>query len=228
MLRANVLPGSRPLVRLEGLDNIHEGLAKGRGVILWVTVSACSSLASKVALKEAGIEVIHVSRPTHGFSGSQFGRRFLNPLWARIEERFLKERIVLEERTTVTVMRRLVSRLKANGVLTITVSPDSLQQGQAPLFSGYLPVATGPAHLATMTGATLLPLFCIRDGEVIRVLVGEPLESPSGASKAPEKALIEAYGVALQDFVHQHPSSWYSWYSFPPGIWQAADSHTDA
>ena len=221
VLRANLLGGYEPRVHLEGLEHIEAVLARGRGAILWTTVTPSSSLVVKIALKAAGLDVTHLSRPDHGFSGSRFGIRFLNPIRTRVEDRYLHERLLLDEGRIVGVLRALRERLSQNRVVTITVATDALQQGEVPLFGGVMPAATGPAHLATTTGASLLPVFSIRTGDGFRVLVQPPLILEEGLGRpGAVSSLLRQYGARLEAFVHEHPEMWCGWLTYPPALWR--------
>jgi hypothetical protein len=227
VLRANLLGGYEPGVRLERFEHIEAALAQGRGVILWITVTPSSSLVVKIALNAAGLDVTHLSRPDHGFSGSRFGIRYLNPIRTRIEDRYLRERLLLDEGRTIGVLRTLRERLSQNGVVTITVATDALQQGEVPLFGGVIPVATGPAHLACTTGAALLPVFSIQTGDDFRVVVQPPLPVQEGLGRPDAVAdLLRQYGARLEAFVSEHPHMWCGWLTYPPAPWRPAAATT--
>jgi hypothetical protein len=84
-----------PGIRLNGKENLAIAREKGKGAILWVTETAYNDLIAKMALHRFGYRAVQLSRPDHGFSGSSFGMRYLNPLWARVENRFIEERIMI-------------------------------------------------------------------------------------------------------------------------------------
>lgn len=88
----------RPVVHLNGTTHLRKALEGGHGAILWVTETAFSTLIVKMALHNAGYQAIQLSRPGHGFSASDFGVRFLNPLWTRVEDRFIAERLLILEK----------------------------------------------------------------------------------------------------------------------------------
>src|ERR1700732_862575 len=90
-------PGRRwhPAIRIHGLANLEAALARRSGVILWVSDFIYGTLITKMTLHQAGFPLIQLSRPTHGFSHKAFGMCFLNPHWMRIEDRFLRERVLI-------------------------------------------------------------------------------------------------------------------------------------
>ena len=103
----------------------------------------------------------------------------MNPVWNRIEERFVRERIVLEPGGTVGFgpLRR---RLAENGVISITVGDEAARTLDVPVLGVPLRLATGPVHLASTSRAALIPVFTVRDGSGVFVVTLEtplPLEA---------------------------------------------------
>ena len=85
------LPGRHGVpVRLDGIEQLAGALAAGAGAVLWVSRFAWSSLISKIGLQQAGFSVSHLSRRGHPFGDSAFRERWLNPVWTRIETRFVR------------------------------------------------------------------------------------------------------------------------------------------
>ena len=84
-----------PDVYLNGEAHLRSALESGRGVILWVLETSFSTLMAKIALHNSGYRACQLSRPGHGFSSTPFGIRFLNPIWTRVEDRYIAERILI-------------------------------------------------------------------------------------------------------------------------------------
>ena len=89
--------GWRPEIQVVGAEYIEAALAQGHGVLLWVAGFAYRDLVTKKALHEAGYRVSHLSRSGHNISSTRFGIRALNPIWTRIEDRFLAERVLIRD-----------------------------------------------------------------------------------------------------------------------------------
>ena len=82
--------GWNPQIRLEGDQHVEKALEAGNGAILWICPSSFHRQVSKMAFSEAGYRVNHLSRYFHGFNtASWFGRRCLNLIRTRQEERYL-------------------------------------------------------------------------------------------------------------------------------------------
>ena len=194
-------------IRLEGGVEIDAALAQGQGAILWVTQFAFSDLVTKRALYQAGYAVSHLSRETHGFSATRFGRRWLNPIKTRIERRYLAERLVMSEDHTVGPLRELALRLRQNRLVSITVAPTGRRTRPAPFLDGRIRVATGAPALAWQTGAPLLPVFTLREPDGALVTRVEPaLLADRRLDRAGAiDALLAAYGILLEAYVLRSP-----------------------
>jgi len=200
----------RPEVRLRGEAHLKRALDVGRGVVLWGTESAYSTLMVKVALYQAGYRPCQLSRPTHGYSETPFGIRYLNPFWTRVEDRFLGERVMIVGDNTAPAMTTLRARIAANGVVVIVVRPEARRFAEVPFLCHRIRVPTGPIRLAQGTGAALLPVFAFAkaDGD-FEVTIQEPLH-PTDRQETPD-AVAAAYARRLEPFVRAYPEQWTGW-----------------
>jgi lauroyl/myristoyl acyltransferase len=200
----------RPNVRLHGEAHLKQALDVGRGVVLWVTESAHHSLIVKVALYQAGYQVCHLSRPTHGFSATRFGIRYLNPFCTRVEDRFLGERVLILGDNTGSAMTTLRARIAANRVVTIVVRPEARRFAEVPFLCHRIRVPTGPIRLAQDTGAALLPVFAFAsaDGH-FEVTIQEALQPLD--EKETSDAVAAAYVRRLEPYVRAYPEQWTGW-----------------
>ena len=200
----------RPNIGLSGKNHLQKALERGHGAILWVTHTAFSTLIVKMALHNAGYQAVQLSRPGHGFSSSHFGVRFLNPLWTRVEDRFISERVLIIGETAAEALSVLRARLAANQVIIITVGPDAHKFAQVPFFQAHLMIPTGPIRLARTTGAALLPVFSVaKDNGAFDVTIEEPLDPTCG--QAGDEHIAAAYAKQLEDFVLKFPDQWAGW-----------------
>jgi len=199
-----------PVICLSGTVHLRKALAAGRGAILWVTETSFSTLIVKMALQNAGYRACQLSRPGHGFSDSPFGVRFLNPVWTRVENRFIAERVLIIGESAAKAMTTLRARLAANRVVIITIAPLAHKFAEVPFFHVQLQLPTGPIRLAMTTGAALLPVFAFtkQDGG-FEVSIQEPLHPASGQTD-PE-SIAAAYAKRLEPFVLEHPDQWTGW-----------------
>jgi lauroyl/myristoyl acyltransferase len=205
--------GFHPDLRLEGEEHLRAALARGRGAVLWVTNAAIASLLVKKALHARGYRLHHLSRPSHGFSMTRFGMRWLNPMRTDVEERYLAERVVMTEGTTVAAMRRLRRALERGEPVSITAGDWGRITWPVPFFGGRVRLATGPVTLATRAGAPLLPVFMERSEGAFVVTIEAALPAAGDGEDDVETTLAE-YARRLERWVRVNPELWNGWYSF--------------
>ncbi|MEX2648468.1 MAG: hypothetical protein WD673_05580 [Alphaproteobacteria bacterium] len=162
LLREHAPWGWRPDIRVDGLDRLHDALSLGKGVILYVYPTAFYTIVGKKALAATGVRVVHLSRPGHGLSGTPFGIRYLNPLLTRIEDRYVGQRLVLDESAAGRGLRPLLKALAQNRVTTITANAEGRTHGVA-FLGGTLRLARGAASISLSSGATLVPMMVSRE-----------------------------------------------------------------
>jgi lauroyl/myristoyl acyltransferase len=201
--------GWQPNIRISGEENIKIALAQGSGALLWVSPFASHMLVTKRALNDAGFKVSHLSEPVHGFSDTQFGRRFLNPIWTKIEDRYLSERVLLGSDST-SALQILRQRLRENRIISITVFDTARRTIDIPFLHGKLRIPTGPIHLARTVNAPILPVFPIRNSlESYEVHVEPPLNVATNTDSAHSyEAMAQSYVQRLQPYVLKYPDQW--------------------
>ncbi|WP_027167616.1 hypothetical protein [Mesorhizobium sp. WSM3224] len=164
-LAAHLVAGWRwaPAIRLEGLEGLQQAVRKGRGAIIWCDQFTAQTIMGKRALHEAGVDAHQVSAQYHGFSPSKFGFRVINPPLVKVENRFLKSRIVFERTDAYQVTTRIQKTLKANGVvlMTNTVYAGSAFTEAAMGERGWTHLASAPANFAARAGAALFHMATI-------------------------------------------------------------------
>lgn len=193
----------QPDILLQGAEEVTRALDAGRGAILWVAPMAYASLISKMAWHRQGWKVSHLSRYSHGGSGTRLGSRLLNPLVCRVEDRYLGERVRIEPgRSPAVAMRVIRRRLLENHLVSITALPGESSTGGAALLGRRIRLSLGPPRLAATTGAALLPAICWREPEGRHVLrIGTALPTagdPIGA--------VEGFAGALESVLQRFPT----------------------
>ena len=203
----------QPRPVLAGRQHLEDALAKGRGTVLFTANFAYKDLMTKAAFANAGFNVSHLSRNSHGFAESLVGRRLLNPIYTRIEERFLKERLVFSGNKTGNVNGLIRNRLKENRPLMVTVTPLGRRTAVYPFLDGQIRIATGALNFACAAGAPVLPVFTIKktDGS-FATIVEQPLKMPSGLTRGDMiDVMLRDYVPRLETYVAQYPDQ----FSFP-------------
>lgn len=205
--------GWKPEIELTGVEHLQNGLKMGRGVILWVAHLNAYSLVAKMALHRAGYEVSHLSLWRHGYSDTRFGIRCLNPIRTKVEQRYLRERVVIEPEGASSAMTTLRERLTDNGVVSIAATSDGKRPAIAPFLKGSIRLAIGAPYLAFKEGATLLPVFPLEqpDGR-FTVTIEPPLTNESAVSTAEYlNWATHRFASLLQPYVLDHPGQWRGW-----------------
>jgi lauroyl/myristoyl acyltransferase len=202
-----------PAIELHGFQHLTDALSRGGGAILWVGNFYFSNLVTKMAFQRRGVDVTHLSRPTHGFSRTEFGIRWLNRIRTRVEDRYLHERVVVGSGEKGESHRRLRRRLATNGVVSITVGQWAKEVVRTPLLAAQLSLATGPARLAIETGASLLPVFTVADGRgAFHVYLESPLTvRDPGNVDGSIRAIVREYAARLEPYVLSYPELWRTW-----------------
>ncbi len=206
-------PGWRPPLRLRGAEHLKSALTQGSGAVLWIHDCAGSRLLAKMALYEAGFYVSHLSRPTHGFIETEFGARFINRYWTRIEDRYLGERLMLYPGNHRPALDAMSQRLQDKQLVSTTVGPSAKRALELPFFSVHIKIPTAPIALAQKFSADLLPVFTKRsDGGGFEVIIDPPIWSAHTdlADQSIEKT-AKLLTVDLIDFVAHHPGQWRGW-----------------
>jgi len=202
----------QPGIEVSGVTNLAAALRRGSGAILWISDFVYRPLVVPLAVRQAGFRSpVHLSRPEHGFSVTPFGIRFLNPRWVAVENRFLGERVVIEQNDASAALKTLRERLAANQIVSITVAETGRRTLDTKFLHGTLRVATGPLHLARSTGAPLLPIFAVRnEAGAYKVSIGPALPVDDRVDP-PYSTAIRAYAAQLEPLVRKYPDQWNGW-----------------
>ena len=206
---------------VEGFEHIAQAQADGRGVVLWMSHFVFHGLAAKKLLRRGGFPVHHVSRPEHGFSKTEFGIRFLNPIRVRVEDRYLASRVLIGQRSREELAAHLGRLLRGGEVISITAGAwEGRRIAWVPFLGGRYPLATGAPSLAHAHGAALIPVFCWRgagEGGRLTLRIGRPIDPPAGIDRR------GAIDFALREFMarHEEPvgaaaAEWRGWYYMHP------------
>lgn len=167
----------RPAVQWQGLERIEAALRAGKGVVLWMVNTDFDSSVGKWGCHRAGLAVHHLSRPEHGFSGSRFGLRFLNPIRTQVEDQWLAGRIRVEGKAA-GAMRRARKVLAEGGIVSIKTGDfEGTGMIEVALEGRVLRVGAGAPGLCHLLGSALFALTVSRiSGQNFRIDVGSPIE----------------------------------------------------
>ena len=209
-------PGFRaaPDYEIAGIEHLTDSIAEGRGCVLWVAHFCFNSLAVKAAITGAGCRLWHVSRREHGFSKTRFGMRVLNPMRVAAERRYLAGRILIDRTNPGGALVAARRALESGGVVSFTAGAwEGVRPIDVDLVGARLPLSTGAAGLALMTGAPLLPVFATRaDRGKVRIEIGEPIAVPSDGTRDEKLRLMaQEFANRTEPYIKQCPSEWRGW-----------------
>jgi len=195
-----------PTIRLEGQEGLQAALQRGHGAIVWCDQFTSQTIFGKRALHEAGVEAHQVSVNSHGVSESGFGLRFLNLPLVKVENRYLKSRIVFERDDAYQVTIRIQKILKRNGVvlMTNTIHAGSTFTEVAIGQSGWTHLASAPANFAARGKAALFAMSTFETvpfREYRAVISPEllPAEAEMGRDGAKDMVLQARYILLKRD-----------------------------
>lgn len=204
--------GWHPKIRVTGIEHLHEVLASKTGAILYVHPSVYSSLIWKKGLAAVGVRVTHLSRSTHGLSPTEFGVRFLNPIVTRIEDRYIAERLTLDDGSATRGLRPLIKALREKKIVSITANAEG-RTVQLPFLGGTIRLARGAAGLSLSSGAPILPVMVSREGFAryhLQILPRLQSDARDGG-ECSETELLKDYVRRLHEFAHLHPDQCTEW-----------------
>jgi lauroyl/myristoyl acyltransferase len=204
------------LVRLElsGREHLDAALAAGHGAVLWV-MSLSGSRIPKAALWQAGIPLVHLTRPEHGApSPSRLALRVLAPWHRRAERRYLADAVV-RPAGFPSFLESLRAVLHENRCLSITTAAIGRQLVAAPFLGGQVRFATGAPALAHASGAALLTVYGYRLGRLhYQVVIEPPLDLDRSLPRREYvRGAVAQLARRLESHVIAHPADWQGWRS---------------
>ncbi len=207
-------------VPIQGIERLHQALKNGKGVILWESSSFGYRSLAKQILHAHGFSLYQVHLENH-FGGflrtekSWISEQIVAPFFDRCEKRFLAEIIWLDRSGSLAFTRTIQRRLHHNAILCIS---GDARFGQKQLnldFLGHLkPFPTGMVSLAKVSGAVILPLFCIQEHDgTPHLLIESPIciQRKAKREEGLEKA-VRQYANLLESYIHRNPEQYRFWH----------------
>jgi hypothetical protein len=178
-----------------------------------------SSLIVKIGLWKAGVELVHLSMEQHGaWSDAWIARRVLCPLYARSENWYLAERVVIPwDGATTGVMRILLDRLRnEDAVISIVGDNMGTQNITTRFLDGQAKFAIGAPALAWKASASLLPVYAVREAtNRYRVVIGEPIAQDRALNRKEfVRRSVGEFSQRMEEIIAKYPGSWAKWGRF--------------
>lgn len=214
--------GWNPKIQVRGLNYVDNALAAGRGAILWICPCSHAELVVKKAFHAQRLPIVNLRSYIHPYSGTRFGKGFLNPVRTRIEDRFLRSTVVLYPDRASSALRQLQLHLRENSVVSIFAIAAGSSHLTVPCLGGELRLALGAPVLAEVSGAAVFPVYVGKHGvDDFTVHVGPSLtdgESEEGTSK--HQTLALRFAEFTEQYVERYPFVWRGWLS--DSLWRSA------
>lgn len=199
-------------ITIVGLENLREAVRRGKGVILWESAFGKSYLG-KATLVRRGFFLYPVHDQQHGGSRSWLGQRVIRKIYRKAENRLFPEIIDIRD-DSLSYLRLLANRLRQNGIVCLSASGQHGHKFVSLEFLGSTKrFTTGTVSLAIMTGAALIPIFCIATDDAERLIIERPLDlaKTEDWDNAVLRAIKEYAGL-LEFYIRKHPDQWYEWH----------------
>ena len=188
----------KKMVVLEGLDNIDEGLSRGKGVI------ALSAHLGNWEL--GGIVLARLRSPLSAVALSHSNKR--------IDDLFTRQRGLtgLKSIPIGMALRGCFEALKNNGLLALLGDRDFSRNGiYTPFFGHPAFIPKGPAVFSYRIGSAIVPTFMVREkDDTFRFIFDKPIYPDMRLDEETcIKAMMEKYSGIIEFYVKRYPDQWY-------------------
>ena len=218
-----LMPAERRALRLvaaDGLEHLREAVAGGRGVILSESSNFGRRLIAKQILQDHGFSIHQVHAQLHvgGFAAGGVrsrARSILKVALTRLERETVAGIIDIPDSHSLAYAREIVRLLAVGGIVCIAGDGRFGQRLlSVPFLGGVQPFATGVINLARVTGAALLPMFCVEEpDESVRFIIEPPVSVGSRRDKQDVIAdAINQYAALLDSYIRRYPTQYRGWH----------------
>jgi KDO2-lipid IV(A) lauroyltransferase len=184
-------------VRIEGIDGVTETLAAGRGLILAGPHIGGWEVAVPVpaAVLDVPVSVL------------------VNDDWLAWAVDGIRRRAGLEPAYVTDGPRPLVRRLRRGEALLMfadIVALPGMRTLEVRLLDGTVRLPAGPATLARLSGAAIVPLAVLPlDARAWRIQLGDPILPPArDAGPDADRATLQRMADSWTDVISRHPDHW--------------------
>ena len=186
---------------------MRAALARGRGVVVWC-MRVGSATVIKRGFREQGLPLTHLSRVEHGSTTTtKLGIGVVAPLYRRVEDAALEERVQIPLGESLAYLRTLSERLAANRCVSIFGEHPGRQTVSVEILGIDRRLALGAPSIAWRAGAGLVTAYALRESPFHHRLVVE--EELSVDREMPRREFAEQCGATVREparGVHPSPS----------------------
>jgi lauroyl/myristoyl acyltransferase len=206
---------------LHGIEHLQRVLKEGKGVILWESSCFGKRNLAKQILHENGFSIHQVHGEYHfrsflndGNSSTWVRNHIINTFFEKCGKQFVAD-ITYLRTNSLAFTRDLLNLLKQNAILCIPGDGKFGEKlisikffGRPALFS------TAIVSLAKISGASILPMFCIRErnGKTSLIIehpihIGTDVDRERGL----EDGVAQCVGL-LESYIRRYPEQYPNWY----------------
>jgi len=186
-------------VKIDGLENIKDALARGKGVIC---------LSAHIGNWELGGTILP-------FTGYPISAVVLTHKHKKINDFFRRQRMTGKV-TPIEIgvaLKSCYSLLRSNGMLALLGDRDFTKNGiQQEFFGKKTLIPKGPAALSYRIGSAIVPSFMIRNADdTFTLYLEKPIYPDTSAEEdAAIKALTKECVSVIESYIRKYPSQWYA------------------
>ena len=200
-------------VFFEGLEFLDKELAKGKGVILFTAHFGAKQLL-QVAL---GLRNYKINQICYHMDGNDL--TFIQKHVSQKQKQKIEEKIPAKFISANSFLRSTYNCLKKNEILVIAADgiglPEHINKGYAPFsfFGKRVLFPSNIVHLAKRSGASIVPIFVIREKIKHKIVIEPPIEINQKSIESVYKEFVKL----LEKHIRQYPSLWEFWEEFEEG-----------
>jgi lauroyl/myristoyl acyltransferase len=207
---------------LLGIEHLHKALEKGMGVILWESNGFGKRILAKRILHELGFSIhqLHGANDLGGFlmnegPATRVKLSLIRPFFEKCEMRFVAGIIYLPGSNSLAFSRILLNLLKENRILC--------SSGDGKGGHKFIPLRfldqteffpTGMVSLSKLSGASILPVFCIKEESGMTVLnIEHPINGYTDKDRKDAfENCVSMYADILETYIKLYPEQYRNWH----------------
>ena len=208
-------------VNLHGVEHLQRAIKEGKGAILWESNSFCRRDLAKQILHENRFSIHQVHGEHHfrsllndGNSSTWVRHRIINAFFEKCEKHFVADITYLPSSNSLAFTREVLNLLRQNAILVI---PGDGQVGKKLIsmkFFGRTDLfSTGIVSLAKISGAPVLPMFCVKGiDDRTSLIIEQPIQIERNADR--ERCLedsVAQYISLLESYIKKYPEQYQKW-----------------
>jgi lauroyl/myristoyl acyltransferase len=208
-------------VDIRGLDHLQSAVDKGKGVILWESSHFGGRFLAKRILCEKGFALHQVhgeyhmaGLPNDGSFVSWTRKHFIRPFFENCESCFVRQIIHITAAHSLAVSKILLKLLKQNRIICISADVGRGHRLISVRFLGrteFFP--TGMVTLAKLTGAPILPLFCLQEnGSTVSLIIESPVCLEMDLDREGNLTKTVQYARLLESYIMKYPEQYRNWH----------------